>query len=46
MTLAGFFLGTLVPNIEKYLHYIIFGIIVLSFVPVVVEVIKARSHRG
>lgn len=46
MTLAGFFLGTLVPNIEKYLHYIIFGIIVLSFVPIVVEVIKARSHRG
>jgi membrane-associated protein len=45
MTLAGFFLGTLVPNIEKYLHYIIFGIIVLSFVPVVIEVIKARSHR-
>lgn len=45
MTLAGFFLGTFFPNIERYLHYIIFGIIVVSFIPVVVEVVKARSSR-
>jgi membrane-associated protein len=46
MTLLGFFVGSLVPNAEKYLHYIIAGIIILSFVPVIVEWIKARKGRG
>jgi membrane-associated protein len=44
MTLLGFFVGTLVPNAEKYLHYIIAGIILLSFVPVIVEWLKARRE--
>lgn len=42
MTLLGFFVGSLVPNAEKYLHYIIAGIIILSFVPVMLEWLKAR----
>lgn len=45
MTLGGFFLGTLVPGADEYLHYIIIGIIALSFVPVVIEVVKARREN-
>jgi membrane-associated protein len=46
MTLLGFFVGSLVPNAEKYLHLIIIGIIALSFVPVVLEWLKARKGSG
>lgn len=43
MTLLGFFVGSLVSNAERYLHYIISGIIVLSFVPVILEWLRARK---
>jgi len=43
MTLLGFFVGSLVPDAEKYLHFIIIGIIALSFVPVILEWLKARK---
>jgi Na+-driven multidrug efflux pump len=46
MTLLGFFVGSLVPNAEKYLHLIIIGIIALSFVPVILEWLKARKGSG
>jgi membrane-associated protein len=46
MTLLGFFVGSLVPNAEKYLHYIIVGIILVSFIPVIVEWLKARRAQG
>ena len=34
MTLTGYFLGRLVPNIERYLHLIVGGIIFLSMIPI------------
>jgi membrane-associated protein len=46
MTLFGYFLGTLVPQTEKYLHVIIIAIIVLSFVPIVIEYIKERRGQS
>lgn len=44
-TLGGYFLGTLFPQTEKYLHIIIVVIIVLSFIPVVVEYIQERRKQ-
>jgi len=46
MTLGGFFLGSLVPNSEKYLHLIIIGIIATSFIPILLEWMKARRARS
>ena len=37
MTLAGYFLGRSVPHIEKQIHWIILGVIVLSFLPILNE---------
>ncbi len=34
MTLTGFFLGRLVPNIDRYLHFLVAAIIFLSMVPI------------
>lgn len=34
MTLTGFFLGRLVPNIDSYLHFLVAAIIFLSMVPI------------
>lgn len=43
MTLTGYFLGSLVPDIEKHLHWVIGAVILLSFYPVVHEVIRSRK---
>jgi membrane-associated protein len=45
MTLLGYFLGSTVPGIDKYIHYIIIGIIFVSFIPVFIEVIKAYKEK-
>lgn len=37
VTLIGYLLGNTFPGIESYLHYIIIGIIIVSFLPVVYE---------
>ncbi len=44
VTLLGYILGSLVPNIEHYLLPIIIGIIILSFLPSIIEVLKARRQ--
>ncbi|MDD5068430.1 MAG: VTT domain-containing protein [Candidatus Pacebacteria bacterium] len=43
VTLAGFFLGRAFPGIEHYLTYIIIAIILLSFVPILLEYFKKRT---
>lgn len=43
--LLGYFLGASVPGIDKYLLPIILAIIVISFLPVVYEVIKHRNEK-
>jgi membrane-associated protein len=45
ITLLGYFLGTSVPNAEHYLYPIIIGIIVVSFIPPVLEWRKARAKK-
>jgi membrane-associated protein len=45
ITLAGYFLGARVPNIDAYILPAVGAVFVLSFIPVIVEVIKRkRGH--
>ncbi len=44
--LGGFFLGKLVPNLDKYLYLIIGAIIILSFVPIAIEFWKSRRKKN
>lgn len=42
MTLAGYFLGRSIPNIEKQIHWIILIVIFVSFIPIVKEILSSR----
>lgn len=42
VTFLGYFLGATIPGIERYLLPIVAGIIVISFIPIVVELIKSK----
>lgn len=45
MLLTGYFLGSLIPDAEKYLHVIVLVIIFVSFLPMLHEFIKARKAK-
>ncbi|MBI3894605.1 MAG: VTT domain-containing protein [Acidobacteria bacterium] len=44
MTLVGYFLGAYIPNIDRYIHWVIAAVIFVSILPVVVEVLRARQR--
>ncbi len=44
MTLGGYFLGSVIPNVDKYLLPIIAVIIIASIVPAAIEIIKSRHE--
>jgi membrane-associated protein len=44
--IAGFFLGRLIPDIDKYLLPIILGIIVLSVAPSLYHLIRSRKKKA
>jgi len=44
MTWLGYFLGNLVPNIDKYLIPIILAIIIVSTLPTAIHIIKNREY--
>ncbi|WP_428936400.1 DedA family protein [Streptomyces sp. ACT015] len=46
LVLAGYALGASVPDVDRYLLPIIALIVVVSLVPVAVEVLRARRTRG
>jgi membrane-associated protein len=50
MSWAGYFLGRTVPNISRHMHILVIVIIVLSCVPIAVEIYrerrKAKAHRS
>lgn len=46
LTVAGYTLGKSVPNVDTYLLPIILAIITLSFLPVIVEVIRAKAKNN
>jgi membrane-associated protein len=42
MILGGYFLGRSIPNISQRIHYVILGVIFVSFLPVIYSVWNAR----
>ncbi|HKW56090.1 MAG TPA: VTT domain-containing protein [Candidatus Acidoferrum sp.] len=44
--LGGYSLGRLIPNIGSYIHYVIAVVIVLSILPAVIGVLRARNDPG
>jgi len=45
LIVLGYFLGSIIPDIDRFLLPIILGIIVVSFLPVVFELLKARRKN-
>jgi membrane-associated protein len=45
MTLLGYFLGNTIPNIDKNIHYVALIVIVLSFVPILLEWRSSRRTK-
>ena len=43
MSLLGYFLGASIPNIDRYLHWVIAVVIVLSILPAIIEILRARK---
>jgi membrane-associated protein len=46
MTWAGYLLGQTVPNIGDHIHIVIAVVIVLSLIPIAVELIRERRRRS
>lgn len=46
MTLSGYFLGSMIPNIEKHVHWVILVVIILSFLPILREWLEHRKTSG
>jgi len=45
MTWAGYLLGRAIPNVDRYLHVIVIIVIILSVIPIGVEIVKERRRR-
>jgi membrane-associated protein len=45
LVLAGYFLGSFVPNIGQRIHWVIAIVVILSFIPAIVGAMRARSRR-
>lgn len=45
MSLGGFFLGKLIPNVDKYILPIVLVIIFVSFIPGLLEIIKNKKNE-
>ena len=46
MTLAGYYLGRAIPDIERHIHVVIAVVIVVSFLPILHEWRQARRSRA
>ncbi len=46
MTWAGYLLGRAIPNIDKYVHVLVIAVIVLSVIPIGVEILRERRRRA
>lgn len=46
MTWAGYLLGRVVPNIGDYVHVVVIVVIVLSVIPIGVEILRERRRRS
>ena len=45
MTLTGYFLGKVVPDLDRYLHLVIAVVIFLSLLPAIIAYLKARLQK-
>ncbi len=45
MILGGYFLGSVIPNINERIHYVIAAVIFLSLLPAIINVLRARSSK-
>ncbi len=45
-TLLGYFLVRAIPNVEKYLHYVIAVVILLSILPPIIEYFRHRGRKA
>ena len=43
MILGGYTLGSLIPNIDQRIHYVIAGVILLSLLPPIISYLRARN---
>ena len=46
MTWAGYLLGQTVPNISEHIHIVVGVVILLSLIPIVVELVRERRRRS
>ncbi len=46
MTWAGYLLGRAVPNIDRHIHLLVIVVIVLSLVPIAIEVLRERRQSS
>jgi membrane-associated protein len=44
MILGGFFLGRSIPNISQRIHYVIAFVVVLSILPAIISILRAKRH--
>ena len=45
-TLTGYFLGRAIPHIDRYLHFVIAVVVLLSVMPILREWFTERSQAG
>ena len=45
MTLLGYYLGSRIPNIDAYVLPVVAAVFVLSFVPVIMELLNRKKKR-
>ncbi len=46
MTWAGYALGQVVPNIDRHIHVVVLVVIVLSVIPIGVEILRERRRQS
>jgi membrane-associated protein len=45
MILGGYFLGSMIPNIDNRIHYVIAAVIFVSLLPAIISILRARYSR-
>jgi membrane-associated protein len=46
MILGGYFLGRSVPNIGQRIHYVIAAVVLLSVLPAIISIVRARRYTN
>ncbi|HYK39798.1 MAG TPA: hypothetical protein VEU98_07215, partial [Candidatus Eremiobacteraceae bacterium] len=46
MILGGYFLGRSIPNISQRIHYVIAVVILLSILPAIISILRARRSAS